>query len=219
MLRNPIRVVLIDSQELMLEGLRALLSVDPELQVVGTATTADAGAALVAKLRPDVAIFDVDFPGVDSFDVLPRVRQETPSTRILFLTAHLSDVCVNQALRLEGSGYILKDEPVARVIEAVKRVHAGGFAFSDRVQERLVFDAKQQSYALNTEKLLCGLTIQQLSILRHIARGESLAQMAIALNRSKKSIDCHRYRIMHKLDIHDRVELTLYAIREGLTVV
>ncbi len=216
---NPIRVVLVDDHQIMLEAMQALLAVSPELQVVGTATTANAGAQLVAELRPDVAVFDVDFPGVDSFDVVPRVRQQTPSTKILFLTAHLSDVFLNQALRLEASGYILKDEPVARVTDAIIRVHAGNFAFSAKVQERLVFNEKRQTYSLQIENRLCGLTIQQLAILRHIARGESLAQMALALNRSKKSIDCHRYRIMHKLNIHDRVELTLYAIREGLTIV
>ena len=118
----PIRVVLIDDQKVMLDAMQALLAVHPELSVVGTATTANAGAAMVAELRPDVAVFDVDFPGVDSFDVVPRVRRQTPSTKILFLTAHLSDVILNQALRLEASGYLLKDEPADRVTEAIQRV-------------------------------------------------------------------------------------------------
>ena len=215
----PIRVVLVDDQKVMLDAMQALLAVHPELSVVGTATTANAGAAMVAELRPDVAVFDVDFPGVDSFDVVPRVRKKSPTTKILFVTAHLSEVVLNQALRLEASGYILKNEPIARLIEAIQNVHAGRFAFSARVEEMLVFDEKRQKYSVRTDKRLCRLSIQQLSILRHIARGESLAQMALALDRSKKSIDCHRYRIMHKLNIHDRVELTLYAIREGLAVV
>lgn len=216
---NPIRVVLIDDHKMLLEAMQASLSNHPQLQVVGTATTANAGASLIAEQRPDVAIFELSFPGADSFDVVPRVREQSPTTKILFVTAHLSEVALNQALRLDANGYILKDEPIARLIEAIQQVHAGRLAFSARVEEMLIFDEKRQKYSVRTDKRLCSLSIQQLSILRHIARGESLAQMALTLNRSKKSIDCHRYRMMHKLDIHDRVELTLYAIREGLALV
>ena len=216
---SPIRVVIVDDHRVVVESLAALLDLVPEFSVVGTATTADEGAEVVLRVRPDVALFDVDFPGRDSFDVVPQLMKQAPSTMMAFLTAHLSDVFVSQAVRMGAHGYVLKDEPSAEVCSAIKRLHAGEYVFSDAVRDRLTWDAASDRYAVRADTMLCGLSVQQLSILRHLARGESVKEIARILDRSEKSIDSHKYRIMHRLGIHDRVELCRYAIREGLTVV
>ena len=216
---SRVRVVLVDDHQMIVESFAALLQLDDRFDVVGTATSAEAGADLVLQLRPDVALFDVDFPGRDSFDVLPQVARRCPATRIVFLTGHLSDIFVSQAIRLKARGYVLKDEPATYVRDAIFRVARGEFVFSEAVRDRLVWDEETQSYEVKSDSMLCGLSIQQLSILRHLARGESVKQIAAMLDRSEKSIDSHKYRIMHRLGIHDRVELARYAIREGLTLV
>lgn len=215
----PIRVLLVDDHQIVLEGLEAVASMDPEIEVVGKAITAKEGAELVKVLHPDVALFDVDFPGVDSFDLVPKLLRDCPRSRIVFLTAHLSDVFVHQAVQMAAHGYLLKEESARSVFGAVKRVCHGEHAFSTLVAERLKFDPATGKYTLKTDHKLYELTLHQLAILRHLARGESVKQIANALDRSEKSIDSHKYRIMHKLGIHDRVELARYAIREGLSLV
>ncbi len=215
----PIRVVIVDDHRVVVESLAALLDLAPDISVAGTATTAGEGAEVVLRERPDVALFDVDFPGRDSFDVVPQLLKQAPSTRMAFLTAHLSDVFVSQAVRMGAHGYVLKDEPSSEVCAAIKRLHAGEYVFSDAVRDRLTWDAVSARYTVRADNMLCGLSVQQLSILRHLARGASVKEIARILGRSEKSIDSHKYRIMHRLGIHDRVELCRYAIREGLTVV
>jgi DNA-binding NarL/FixJ family response regulator len=216
---SPIRVVIVDDHQILVESLAALLDLDSDFSVVGTAITADKGVEVVLQMQPDVALFDVDFPGRDSFDVVPQLMRQAPSTRMAFLTAHLSDVFVSQAIRMNAHGYILKDETSAEVCSAIKRLHAGEYVFSDAVRDRLTWDSAAGCYSVRADNMLCSLSVQQLSILRHLARGESVKEIARILGRSEKSIDSHKYRIMHRLGIHDRVELCRYAIREGLTVV
>jgi DNA-binding NarL/FixJ family response regulator len=219
MVGTLIRVAIVDDHRVVVESLAALLENSSDFSVVGTATTADEGAKVVLQTRPDVALFDVDFPGRDSFDVVPQLIKQSPSTRIAFLTAHLSDVFVSQAIRMNAHGYLLKGEPSAEVCAAIKRLYAGEYVFSAAVRDRLTWDSKTSRYDVRADNMLCGLSVQQLSILRHLARGESVKEIARILGRSEKSIDSHKYRIMHRLGIHDRVELCRYAIREGLTVV
>jgi two-component system, NarL family, response regulator NreC len=137
-LNSPMRVVIVDDHHLVVESFAALLDLDDGVEVVGTAFTAEDGARLVEELRPDVAVFDVDFPGRDSFDVVPQLIKSIPSLRVVFLTAHLSDVFVSQAIRMGACGYLLKDEPALVVRDALKRVHRGEFAFSTAVRDRLV---------------------------------------------------------------------------------
>jgi len=216
---TPIRVVLVDDHLILLDALQALISLDPDFEVVGVASTAEDGVRLTQQLHPDVTVFDVDFPGIDSFDVAPRLIKTAPKTRIVFLTAHLSDVFVHQAVRMSASGYLLKEDASKALKDGIRRVHAGGYAFSPKVESKLKFNTESGRYEVRTDSMLCSLTLYQLAILRHLARGESVKQIALAFDRSEKSIDSHKYRIMHKLGIHDRVELARYAIREGLTLV
>ena len=216
---SRVKVLLVDDHQMIVESFSALLQLDERFEVVGSAFSAEEGAELVEQLRPDVAVFDVDFPGRDSFDVVPHLAKNSPTTNVLFLTGHLSDIFVSQAIRIGARGYLLKEEPATVVRDSIFRVARGEFAFSDPVRERLVWNEDSQSYEVRTDSMLCGLSIQQLAILRHLARGESVKQIAALLDRSEKSIDSHKYRIMHRLGIHDRVELARYAIREGLTLV
>lgn len=214
-----IRVLLVDDHQVVLEGLAAIVSLDPDIQVIGKTTSATEGASLAKELQPDVAIFDVDFPGVDAFDIVPRLIRDCPRSRFIFLTAHLSDVFVHQAVQMEAAGYLLKEESARAVLSAIKRVHCGEHVFSPAVMERLQVDSSSGRYTVKQDHKLYELSMHQLAILRHLARGESVKQIALALGRSEKSIDSHKYRIMHKLEIHDRVELARYAIREGLSLV
>jgi DNA-binding NarL/FixJ family response regulator len=199
---RPIRVVLADDHKMVVESFSLLLNLERGCEVVGTVNTAERGVELVESLQPDIAVFDIDFPGRDSFDVVPDLIRSCPRTRIMFLTGHISDVFVHQAVSMGARGYLLKGEPAIAVVKAIRKVHAGDYAFSEPVRNRLVRDSQTGNYAVCTESALCGLTLQQLSIMRHLARGESVKSIAYQFGRSEKSIDSHKY-----------------AIREGLALV
>jgi len=212
----PIKVALVDDHRLLLETLAATIRKAPDMEVVATAASAEEGLQNILAAAPDVAILDVDLPGSGSFHVAQEIRSRLKKTKVIFLTGYLSDVLLEQALRLRAFGYLIKDEPVEIVLESVRQVAQGQYCFSKQVEEKLAYDATRRRYHLHAPHLLSDLTTRQLDVLRHLARGESVKEVAKKLHLSQKSVDSHKYRIMNKLGIHDRVELARYAIREGL---
>lgn len=215
---TPIRIVLVDDHSVVLDSFRAILDLDPSFEVIGTATTAEEGRNLVLETRPDVAVFDLEFPGLHAFDVLPQICERQPPTKIVILTAHLTDALIHQAIRLNASGYLLKHESAEFVRDALKNVSRGRQAFSAAVKDRIVLNEETQKYEFCSPRPVFKLSMMQLSILRHLADGKTVKEIARLLDRSEKSIDSHKYRIMHRLDVHDRVELCRYAIREGVSI-
>lgn len=212
------RIVLVDDHLVLLDALSARVQSDPMLEVVGTASNADDGLRLILETKPDIAILDVELPGRGSFDIANELASRQKETKIIFLTGYLSDVFIEQALRLKARGYLLKGEPIATLLDAINRVAKGEVCFSREVEERLAFDATKNRYMVHSECRLTSLTCRQLEVMRHLAKGQSVKEVAKAMHLSEKSVDSHKYRIMHKLGIHDRVELARFAIREGLTL-
>lgn len=212
----PIRVVLVDDHQIVLEALRDRLNTQPGLEVVGTATNSDDGLLAILESKPDVALVDVELPGRGIFDMVTDLRNRQRQTKILFLSGFVSDVFIDHALRAKASGYLVKGEPIQVLISAIQRASRGEVAFSPTVLDRLAFDAARNRYVLKTTLSTSGLTTRQLEVLRHLAKGESVKEVARVMHLSQKSVDSHKYRIMNKLGIHDRVELTRFAIREGM---
>ena len=185
---------------------------------MGTATNADEGLSLILETEPDVVILDVELPGRGSFDIAEEITSRLKNTKMIFLTGYLSDIFIELALRVNAVGYLLKGEPIESLIHAIKKAARGEYCFSQSVQERLVYDQKRNRYSIQSQSMLTSLTSRQIEVLRHLARGKSVKEVARSMHLSEKSIDSHKYRIMHKLGIHDRVELARYSIREGLTL-
>jgi DNA-binding NarL/FixJ family response regulator len=213
---TPIQVAIVDDHTMLVEALVERLNADPGLRVVLTADNGDDGLRGILQTGPDVAVLDLELPGRGAFDVAGEIHSRQKQTRVLFLTGYLSDVFVEQALKCNAYGYLLKGEPVDRLIACIKRVASGERCFSPDVESKLHHDPARNRYTMRSESALSQLTNRQLEVLRHLARGESVKEVAKSLQLSQKSVDSHKYRIMHKLGIHDRVKLTRYAIREGL---
>jgi DNA-binding NarL/FixJ family response regulator len=218
MMSTPIRIALVDDHQIVLESLAARLNADPQMQVVCTAKTSDDGLAAVLEAKPDVAIFDVELPGRGVFDIAAEIRSRQRSTRILFLTGYLTDVFIEHALKAKAYGYMMKGESIEILLDGIRRIAAGEQVFSKEVSKRLDYDQIRKRYTMREESPFSNLTSRQLEVLRHLVKGDSVKEIAKSMHLSHKSIDSHKYRIMHKLGIHDRVQLTRYAIREGLTV-
>ncbi len=213
---NSIRIILVDDHELVRSALSGQLSTQPDFDIVGEAADAQAALAGASEHRPDVLLRDIDMPGMICFDSARRIVSRFPETKIIFVSAFFHDHYIDQALKVRARGYLRKSEPIAQLMAAIREVAAGGVWFSEEVSARIVVG--EGSAALDTATLTCVSTLsdREVEVLRYLARGMSKKQVAATMHLSPKTIDNHTCRIMNKLDIHDRVELARFAIREGL---
>ena len=212
-----IRLMLIDPHASFSEVLAYYLrKEEPDLSVIGTATEANDGMRMILEKKPDVVVLETELPGRGAFDLVSDLRKKLKGTKIVFLTGFQSDVFIKQALELDARGYLLKTEPVDFVIQSLKRVATGEYCYSKTIEERIKSDPDRNQIMFRSEGHLSSLTPRQLEVLRHLSKGLSVKEVAKQMLISSKSVDSHKYRIMHKLDIHDRVSLARYAIREGL---
>jgi DNA-binding NarL/FixJ family response regulator len=214
----PIPLLLVDDHQLVLEGLSRALQASPGFTVVGTATSTDDARQKAAELRPKVVLMDICMPGRGAFETAREILALGGGVRVILLTGFLADVFISQALKLRLSGYILKEESIEFLIAGIKKVAAGETVYSAQVEQRLVFDSTTHRFVAKCESDLSALTSRQVEVLRHLACGQSVKEIATMMQLSQKSVDSHKYRIMNKLGIHDRVELARFAIREGLMV-
>lgn len=215
---NPATIVLADEQQMFLDGLKLGLRQEHDFEVVATARDSSKAIFAILEHAPDIVIMDVELTGRGAFTIAEEVRSRLPMTRIVFLTSFLSDVLLDQSLRLDAAGFILKTDSLASLIADLRQILQGEKRYSASVMDRIEFDSIAREFQVKTQSFLSGLTNRQLEVLRHLVRGESVKEVAKAMVLSERAIESHKYRIMQKLGIHDRVELTRYAIREGLTI-
>ncbi|GAB4550040.1 MAG: response regulator transcription factor [Phycisphaerales bacterium] len=210
------RVVIVDDHTMVLSAIAGVIDSDGRFEVVGQCTDADEATTLALREQPDIVVMDIDMPGVSCFDAARTITSHLPDTRIVFLTAHAHDHHIERAMELGASAFITKHETPERVIEALSRVAGGGTYFSSEVQTRIVLTERQGSRSQRHTTRLSTLSPREQEVLLHIASGMTKKQIAELMHLSPKTVDNHSTNLMDKLDIHDRVELTKFAIREGL---
>ncbi len=209
-------ILLVDDHALLRETLRERLSREPDLRVVATATDAGEAIRLAAEHRPDVVLMDIDMPGQSCFEAANLIKRSQPGTSILFLSAFFHDRYIESALAAQASGYITKDEHPDAIVKALRLAADDVAYFSPKVQDRLVIDASGVKLAGTGKSRGSLLTARELEVLRYLARGLPKKELAQLMHVSVKTVSRHTENLMEKLDIHDRVELARYAIREGL---
>ncbi len=215
----PVSVIIVDDHALVREMLCDRLNREEGINVVAALEDASQLLEYVDRYAPDVVIVDIDMPGTSCFEAARRLRADYPDTRTIFLSSFFNDAYIDQALAVEAAGYLTKGEPPEIVIQAVRAVNAGQRHFSPEVQSRIVLDQGGVRLVQQERSRASTLSTRELEILRYVARGLSQKQIAEITHRSDKTIHKHCNNIMAKLDIHDRVELTRFAIREGLAEV
>ncbi len=188
----------------------------PGIIVAASVSDAEAAVAEATRLNPDIVLMDIDMPGLICFDAARMIQARCPNARIVFLSAFLHDHYIEQALAVEAWGYITKNEPAEAVVQALRDVSSGVAYFSPQVQERIVFDVSGARIAENVHSRATSLSDREIEVLRYLARGMAKREIARTMRLSLKTVDRHATNLMSKLEIHDRVELTRYAIREGL---
>ena len=204
----PVRLLLVDDHEMVRAGLRTFLGLQPDMEVVGEAGTAEQALALVPRLRPDIVLLDLVLPGMSGLEAVRRLRAAHPEVKVVVLTSYAGEESVLPAIRAGVSGYLLKDVGPRELADALRAVHAGGASLDPAVAATVV-----QSVA---EPVRDPLTPREHEVLRLVARGLSNRLIARELALSEKTVKAHVSAVLAKLGVADRTQAALHAVRHGL---
>ncbi|MFE9040747.1 response regulator [Streptomyces sp. NPDC012421] len=210
---KPIRVLLVDDHQVVRRGLRTFLEVQDDIEVVGEAADGAEGVARAEELRPDVVLMDVKMPGTDGIEALKRLRALANPAKVLIVTSFTEQRTVVPALRAGAAGYVYKDVDPDALAGAIRSVHAGHVLLQPEVAGFLLTqDDAQGGTGRGTT-----LTEREREVLGLIADGRSNREIARALVLSEKTVKTHVSNILMKLDLADRTQAALWAVRHGLT--
>jgi two-component system response regulator NreC len=214
---SKIRILICDDHTLFVEGIKAMLRGEHSLNIVGEARDGRRAVALVKELKPDVVLMDVSMPDMNGFDATRRVRDFDPEVKVLMLTMHDEEELVARCLEAGAAGYIMKDAPASQLLYAIETVYRGERYLSPNVLKKVV-----DGYVKNTNRPQTSydrLTAREREILKLLAEGLTVKEIAIRLNLSVKTVEVHKHNLMKKIDVHDKAELIKYAIQKKLIAV
>ena len=207
------RVLIVDDQTLFRSGLARLLDIDDRVSVVGEAVDGLDAVKLAATLKPDVVLMDIKMPNLDGIEATKRILSDNPKIKVLMLTTFESDNHVIQALKAGASGYVLKDSQAGAIVSSILAVVAGERVMASAVANRVL---EMLTGATTPKEFYDGLTAREVEILRMLATGMANKQIAYKLKISEKTVRNHVSNMYEKLDIYDRAQAVLYAVRKGL---
>ena len=211
-----IRILLVDDHRMMRDGLRSILDLEDDLDVVGEASDGYEALEMARALRPDVIVMDIGMKGLNGIEATRQIRAGNPRARVVALSTHSSEPYLTSMLEAGASGYVLKDAAVDELRRAIRVVADGHHFLSPEVAGSVV-----ASHLRNSPNALASasaaLAPREREILQLLAEGHTSAEIASRLHIATTTVESHRRNIMRKLDLHSVAELTKYAIREGLT--
>jgi DNA-binding NarL/FixJ family response regulator len=205
---STVRVLVVDDQRLVREGIASLLGIQPGIEVVGTAADGREAVERVLALTPDVVLMDVRMPEMDGVDAAAVLAKRAPSCRVVMLTTFDDEEYVVQALRAGAAGYLLKDLPAAELAEAVRLAHAGVTQLDDAAAKHVAAALTPRSAGL--------LTGRETEVLRLIASGATNREIAARLYLSEGTVKNHISRILGRLGLRDRTQAAIYARDNGV---
>jgi len=211
-----IRVLLADDHTLFRQGIRNLLSTEADMQVICEVSNAGDAMEKAAELRPDVVLMDIGMPGFSSFEATRQIRKNRPETKVLFLTMYDDEDYLVEGMDAGGNGYVLKDCPAAQLLSAIHDIQRGGSYLSPRMLSQLVDDFRSRVKGANRMPRFTSLTSREKEVLKMLAEGQSVKDIAGGLNLSVKTIEAHKFNLMRKLDIHNKAQLVQYAIQKKI---
>jgi DNA-binding NarL/FixJ family response regulator len=215
-MNDRISVLLADDHGLMREALSAWLQTTGDIAVVACAANAQEALSQAMHLRPDIVLMDIEMPGSDCFQVAQMIRTKCPGCQVVFLSAFHSDRYIDLALAVRASGYVVKTEVPSIIADAIRAVASGKTYFSREVEDRIIVGAGGLRLGSDAQSRASALTPREVEILRYVARGHSNKEIALITAISFRTVERHIANAMRRLDFRTRVELTRFAIQEGL---
>ncbi|QNN53610.1 response regulator [Nocardioides mesophilus] len=213
---EPIRVVVVDDQELFRRGLTMLLGVEEDIEVVGEAGDGVAATELAATSVPDVILMDVRMPKRSGIEACVAIKEVAPTARIIMLTVSDEEADLYDAVKNGASGYLLKDSSIDEVAQAIRVVADGQSLISPSMAIKLLDEFKQMSRADRQQVPSPRLTDRELEVLKLVAQGLNNREIAKRLFISENTVKNHVRNILEKLQLHSRMEAVMYAVREKL---
>jgi DNA-binding NarL/FixJ family response regulator len=215
---SAITVLLAEDHLIVREGLRALLGLEKDLEIVAEAGDGHEAVALAGKLQPNVAVMDVAMPTLNGIEATRQILRRCPKTKVIVLSAHNDDAYVKQAIDAGASGYLLKQIAANLLPRAIREVHRGTPCFSPEIFRRLVHhrDRARAEGAPHPKLAAPILSSREMEVLQLVAEGRTNKEMAGVMGISVKTVEKHRHNLMEKLNIHDIAGLTRHAIENGI---
>jgi DNA-binding NarL/FixJ family response regulator len=209
------KIIICDDQAVVRDGLEMLLTLEKDIQVLGTAQDGDEAVELVSKNQPDLVLMDLKMPGMNGIEATRQIRAKFPEVKVLVLTTYDDDEWVFDAIRAGASGYLLKDTPREEVVKAIRGTVEGKSFVDPAIAGKLmgqVARGQTQPSSLLTDKL----TEREADVLSLLAKGLSNAEIAGQLHLSEGTVRNHVSAILDKLGVSDRTQAAVIAIRHGL---
>lgn len=216
-MHGEVTILLADSNSLIREGIRAVLSSFKNITIVDEAKTGIEAYSLARKIKPDLLILDADLPVMNGHEAGRRVRVSVPRVQFIILSSRIDDNAVRESLRSGAAGFVVKDYAKSELLNAIRMVVARRLYYSPAVSTSLVEEISKRTAPYNLNKGVQSLTIREIEILSYISHGETNREIGQRLYRSSKTMDKHRQNIMKKLDIHTKEELIQFAKKNNIT--
>ncbi len=211
-----IRIMLADDHTLFRQGIRTLISAESDMEVVAEASNGADAVDKAAEVRPDVVLMDIGMPGLSSFEATRQIKKNRPETKVLFLTMYDDKDYLVEGIEVGASGYVLKDSPAAQLVAAVRDICRGGSYLSPRMLSQFVDDFHSRIKSAIHVRGSTSLTTREREVLKMVAEGTSLNEIASDLNLSVKTVEAHKFNLMRKLDIHNMAHLVQYAFQKKI---
>lgn len=209
-------VVIAEDHTILREGLRALLSSNPDFEIVGEAEDGRGAIQCVETVKPHVVLMDLSMPRMNGMEAIREIKKLSPGTKVLALTVHKAEEYVYASLQAGADGYVLKDATLPELVMAIKSVLAGKPYLSPAISEKVIEGYLEGRKASKSGSQWDILTQREREVLKLIAEGYKNKQIADYLCLSVKTVETHRANLMRKLDLHDVSALTTFAIEKGL---
>ncbi len=212
---ETIKVLIVDDHQVVRQGLRTFLELQEDILVIGEAGNGEAAVAMAGQSMPDVILMDLAMPGLDGITATSRIKSICPDTKVIALTSFTEDDKIFPALQAGASSYLLKDVTPDELVDAIRAAHHGETRLHPDVMRRLVDQVARQTPAKQSSPIP-GITERELEVIQLVAQGKSNREIAEALTISDKTAKAHISNILGKLELNDRTQLAIYAIKNGL---
>ena len=207
---DPVTVLIVDDHPVVRQGMEMFLETQAQVRVTGLAADGAEALRLVAADPPDVALLDLNMPGMDGIELTRRIRQLSPQTQLVVLTSHHEDAMVFPAIKAGALSYLLKSAPPPEILDAILAAARGEARLHPRIAKRLMEEVA------GAGRSLTALTSRELEVLKLIARGYDNRAIAAELTLSEKTVKTHVSNILSKLGLADRTQAAIYALRQKI---
>lgn len=212
---KKIKIILADDHAILRYGIRTFLSTANDIEIVGEAATGEECIKIFKEQMPDVCVLDIGMPGKNGIEVVEAIRSTDSSVKILILSMHSDEHILRKSLKAGINGYLSKNTPKKKILQAIRTVAGGEKVFSDSITSLnpKLFCSELPNNKLPSEK---NITIREMDVLKLVVAGYSSPQIAKQLYISPRTVDTHRTNMMQKLDIHNTASLVRFAMENDL---